>query len=178
MANAWRPEQELYLKDLSKICETLSMRYKQEYDHYRKLEARFQIPAVIISATLGVAAFGNSQFDQDTQRAVNISMGVVGLGLGILNSIQSYLKIGTTMSGCLLASVNLSKVKESVDLELSLPFEDRSNSGIVFLRDAFNNYEKHLDAAPAVLKRVRFIKSPFAVVIERSDLGESPSTDV
>ena len=175
----WKPDQEAYLRDLSKTCEALSTRYKQSYDHYRKLEARFQLPAVVISATLGVAAFGNSQFDHDTQRSINIAMGVVGLGLGILNSIQSYLKIGTTMSGCLLASVNMSKVKENIDLELSLPIEDRGNSGIVFLREAFNHYEKHLDAAPPVLKRVRFIKSPFAgVVIERSSIGESPSTDI
>ena len=174
----WKPDQEAYLRELSKTCETLSIRYKQEYDRYKKLEAKFQLPAVVISATLGVAAFGNSQFDHDTQRAVNISMGVVGLGLGILNSIQSYLKIGTTMSGCLLASVNLAKLKESVDLELSLPIEDRSNSGIVFLRDAYNQFEKHQDAAPPVLKRVRFIKSPVSVIIERSSIGESPSTDI
>jgi hypothetical protein len=127
---------------------------------------------------LGIAAFGNNQFAAEAQRSINIAMGVVGLGLGIMNSIQSYLKIGTTMSGCLLASSNLSKVKESIDLELSLPIEDRGNSGIVFLREAFNNYEKHLDAAPPVLKRVRFIKSPITVTIERSDLGESPSTDI
>jgi hypothetical protein len=105
-------------------------------------------------------------------------MGVVGLGLGIMNSIQSYLKIGTTMSGCLLASVNLSEVKENIDLELSLPVEDRGNSGIVFLREAFNNYERHIDSAPPVLKRLRFIKNPVAVIIERSSIGEAPSTDI
>ena len=131
-----------------------------------------------MSASLGIAAFGNNQFDQDAQRSINIAMGIVGLGLGIMNSIQSYLKIAATASGCLLASCNLQKVKENIDLELSLPIEDRGNSGIVFLREAFNNYEKHLDAAPPVLKRVRFIKNPVAVIIERSSIGEAPSTDV
>jgi len=178
MAHAWKPDQEAYLRDLSRACETLAVRYKQEHDHYSKLEARFQLPAVVISATLGVAAFGNSQFDYNTQRSINITMGVVGLGLGILNSIQSYLKIGTTMSGCLLASANLQKLKENIDLELALPTEDRSHSGLVFLRDAYNNYEKHVDAAPSVLKRVRFIKSPITVVVERSDMGEAHSAEV
>ena len=178
MANTWKPDQEVYLRDISRACEMLSIRFKQEHDHYSKLEARFQLPAVVISATLGVAAFGNSQFNADTQRSINITMGVVGLCLGILNSIQSYLKIGTTMSGCLLASSNLQKLKEHIDLELALPTEDRSHSGLVFLRDAYNNYEKHVDAAPSVLKRVRFIKSPIQVVVERSDIGEAPSTEV
>jgi hypothetical protein len=58
----WKPDQESYLRELSKTCETLSIRYKQEYDRFKKLEAKFQLPAVVISETLGVAAFGNSQF--------------------------------------------------------------------------------------------------------------------
>jgi len=174
----WKPDQEVYLRELSKVCETLSVRYKQEYDHYKKLEARFQLPAIVISSGLGIAAFGNNQFSADAQRSINIVMGVVGLGLGILNSVQSYLKIGPNMGGCLLASSNLLKLKESIDLELSLPIEDRSNSGLVFLRDAYNNYETHVSAAPAVLKRVRFVKSPMGIVIERSDMGEAHSVEV
>ena len=178
MTNAWKPDQESYLRELSKVCETLSTRYKQEYDHYRKLEAKFQIPAVIVSASLGIAAFGNNQFSLDAQRNINITMGIVGLALGILNSVQSYLKIAATASGCLLASANLQKLKESVDLEVSLSVEDRTTSGIVFLRNAASEYEKFIDAAPPVLKRVRFVKNPITVVIERSDIGEAPSSDV
>jgi hypothetical protein len=70
----------------------------------------------------------------------------------------SYLKIGTTMSGCLLTSSNLARLKENIDLELSLSVDDRSNSGLVYLRDAYNNYETIMSAAPCVLKRVRFVK--------------------
>jgi hypothetical protein len=165
----------LYLKDLSKVIEVLSVRYKEEYDHYRKLEARFQLPAIVISSAIGLTAFGTNQFEASAQRAINLSMGVVGLGLGILNSIQSYLKIGTTMSGCLLASSNLAKLKESIDLELSLSIDDRSNSGLVYLRSVCGDYETIVSAAPPVLKRMRFVKPLGGVLIERSDLGEAPS---
>lgn len=178
MTNAWKPDQEAYLRELSKVCLTLSVRYKIEYDHYRKLEARFQLPAIVVSSGIGLTAFGTNQFNADAQRTINITMGVVGLCLGILNSVQSYLKIGANMSGCLLASCNLQRLKESVDLELSLPVEDRSNSGLVFLREAYNNYETHISAAPPVLRSVRFVKSPVGVVIERSDMGEAHSVEV
>ena len=173
----WRPDQEAYLVELSKVCQTLSARYKEEYHHYRKLEAKFQIPAVIVSASLGIAAFGNNQFSPDAQRNINITMGIVGLCLGIMNSIQSYLKIAATASGCLLTSANLQKLQDSISLELSLSEPDRTTSGIVFLRDAASDYEKFIDAAPAVLKRIRFVKPLGGVTIERSQLGESPSAD-
>jgi len=175
----WKPDQEAYLRELSKLCETLSTRFRQEYDHYRRLEARFQLPAIVISSGLGVSAFGNNQFAPDTQRNLNIAMGIIGLGLGILNSVQSYLKIAATASGCLLTSANLLKLKESIDLELSLEASDRANSGIVFLREAAGDYEKYLDASPPVLKRLRFTKPLLGgVIIEKSDLGESPSADI
>ena len=179
MTSCWKPDHEAYLRELSRVCETLSTRYNQEYDRFRRLEARFQLLAIVISSGLGVSAFGNNQFAPDTQRSLNIAMGIVGLGLGILNSVQSYLKIAATASRCLLTSANLQKLKESIDVELSINEADRSNSGIVFLREAYNDYEKFVDAAPAVLKRVRFVKAPLGgVVIERSDLGESSSIEV
>ena len=177
--NCWKPDHEAYLRELSRLCETLSMRYRQEYERFRMLEARFQLPAIVISSGLGVSAFGNNQFSSSTQRSLNIAMGLVGLGLGILNSVQSYLKIAATASGCLLTSANLQKLKESIDLELSISVADRTNGGIVFLRTAASDYEKFIDASPAVLKRVRFVKPLLGgVVIEKSDLGEAPSGDV
>jgi hypothetical protein len=88
------------------------------------------------------------------------------------------MKIGENMSGCLLTSASLAKLKESIDLELSLGVDDRSNSGIIFVRTVASDYEAILNAAPAVLKRVRFIKPLSGVVIERSDLGDAPSTDI
>lgn len=155
----WLPAEEAYLRDLSALCATLSVRFKEEYHKYHQLESRFQIPAIIVSSALGLASFGNNQFPQDTAKSINIAMGIVGLGLGILNSVQSYLRIGPTMAGCLLASVSLARLKESIDLELALPLADRSASGIMFVRECSAQYEKITDAAPAILRRPRFVRA-------------------
>lgn len=169
----WLPAEEAYLRDLSALCATLSVRFKEEYHKYRRLESRFQIPSIIVSSALGLASFGNNQFPQDTAKAINIAMGVVGLGLGVLNSIQSYLRIGPTMAGCLLASVSLARLKESIDLELALPVGDRSASGIMFVRECCAMYEKITDAAPAILKRPRFVRA-----LDNDRLSSSPSAPV
>lgn len=153
----WKPEEETYLRELSTVCAQLSERFRAEYDRYRKLEARFQIPAIIISGIIGLTSFGVNQFG-DAAYSINIAMGVVGLGLGVLNSIQTYLRIGSTMSGCLLTASNLTKLKESIDIELALPLEDRASTGVMFVREAASQYERIMDAAPPVLKKVRFIR--------------------
>jgi len=172
---AWKPEEEAYLRDLSKACIELSTRYKQKYDVFRRYQARFRIPSIVVSSALGLLSFGNQNFEDG--HTINIVVGVGTVLIAIANSVETYMKIGENMSGCLLASANLQKLSEGITLELALPVEDRSNNGLIFLRDAYNAYERHVDAAPSVLKRVRFVQ-PGAVVIARSDLGESPSSDI
>ena len=125
------------------------------YDVYRLHQARFRIPSIIVSSALGLLSFGQRNFENG--HAINI---------------------GQNMSGSLLASSNLQKLKEIIDLELALPIEDRSHSGLIFVRDAYNRFEKCLDAAPSVLKRVRFVKPLSGVLIEKSDLGEAVSVEV
>jgi len=175
MNAAWRVDQEAYLVELSKVCETLSTRYKQMYDVYRRHQARFRIPSIVVSSALGLLSFGNQNFDDG--HTINIVVGVGTVLIAIANSVETYMKIGENMSGCLLTSANLAKLKESIDLELSLSMDDRSNSGIIFVRTVASDYEAILNAAPAVLKRVRFIKPLGGVIIERSELGEAVSAD-
>ena len=175
MTSTWRPDQEAYLRDLSKVCETLSTRYKQMYDLYRHHQARFRIPSIIVSSALGLLSFGNQNFSDG--HTINIVVGIGTVLIAIANSVETYMKIGENMSGCLLTSANLAKLKESIDLELSLCVEDRTASGIIFVRQVASDYEAILNGAPAVLKRVRFIKPLAGVTIERSELGESPSAD-
>lgn len=168
----WLPAEEAYLRDLSALCATLAVRFKDEYHRFHRLESRFQIPAIIVSSAIGLTSFGVNQFEEAAPK-INIAMGVVGLALGILNSIQSYLRIGATMAGSLLASVSLQKLKEQIDLELALPFQDRSASGIMFLRECVSQYEKIMDAAPPILRRPRFVRAT-----DNERLSTSPSVPV
>jgi hypothetical protein len=175
MTTAWRVDQEAYLVELSKVCETLSTRYKQMYDVYRRHQARFRIPSIVVSSALGLLSFGQQNFNDG--HTISIIVGVGTVLIAIANSVETYMKIGENMSGCLLTSASLAKLKESIDLELSLSVDDRSNSGIIFVRTVASDYEAILNAAPAVLRRIRFVKPLSGVVIERSELGESPSAD-
>jgi len=159
----WKAEEEAYLRDLSRACVELATRYKEKYDVYRRYQARFRIPSIIVSSALGLLSFGNQNFEDG--RSINIVVGVGTVMIAIANSVETYMKIGEHMAGCLLASANLQKLNESICLELALPVEDRSLNGLIFLRDAYNAYERHVDAAPAVLKRVRFVRAPVSFFV-------------
>lgn len=157
----WLPEEETYLRDLSKLCQDLSTKFKRYYELYKNRQAKFKIPAIVISSVTGLTSFGTSNFPEKYQKWVSIAVGASSLFIALLNSIESYMKIGETMSGCLQASLSLQKLKEYIDMELSLPLDDRSSQGILFLRECYAKYEKILDLSPSIIKHVRFIRPSY-----------------
>lgn len=161
MDTKWLPEEENYLKELSKLCQELSCKFKRYHDVYRDRQAKFKIPAIIISSVTGIISFGTSNFPPQYSNYVSIGVGISSLCIALINSIESYMKIGENMSGSIQASMSFQKLKESIDIELALPVEDRTSQGIIFLRECFSNYEKTWDLAPQILKNIRFIRPSY-----------------
>lgn len=157
----WLPEEETYLKELSKLSQELSCKFKRYHDLYRDRQAKFKIPAIVISSITGIISFGTSNFPPQYSNFVSIGVGISSLFIALINSIESYMKIGETMSGSIQASISFQKLKESIDVELALPPEDRTSQGIIFLRECFSQYEKIWDLAPNILKNVRFIRPSY-----------------
>jgi len=159
--NKWLPEEEVYLKDISKLSQELSSKFKRYHDLYRERQAKFKIPSIIISSITGIISFGTSNFPAGYSNYVSIGVGVSSLFIALLSAIESYMKIGENMSGCIQASISFQKLKESIDVELTLPIEDRTGQGIIFLRECYSRYEKIWDLAPTILKNVRFIRPSY-----------------
>ena len=159
--NKWLPEEEIYLRDLSRLCEQVSVKYKYYYEKYKKIQARFKIPSIIISSLTGLTSLGTSTFSSDSQQWISIGVGASSLFIAILNSIESYMKIGENMSGCLQASMSLQKLKEVIDLELAVPIEDREDPGINFVRECYAKYEKILELAPNIFQNLKFVRPVF-----------------
>ena len=161
MTPCWLHDEEVYLRDLSSLCEVLSSKFKRYYEIYKKKQARFKIPAIIISSITGLTSLGTSSFPQESQQWIAIGVGATSLFIAILNSIESYMKIGETMSGCLQASMSLQKLKEAIDLELAVPADDRNDPGIVFLRECYSKYEKIIELAPSIIQNLKFVRPMF-----------------
>lgn len=157
----WLPEEEIYLQELSKLCQVLSGKYKVYYEQYKRIDARFKIPSIIISSISGLTSFGSSNFPIEYVHFVSISVGIASLFIALLNSIEAYMKIGEITAGCAISSLNFQKLKEHIDIELSIASENRTTSGIIFVRECHTKYERIIDVAPNILKTVRFIKPSF-----------------
>ena len=154
----WAPAEVQYLKSLSKTAEDLSIKLKRTYIRYKRYQARFRIPAIIVSALAGLFSFGNANFPQQYQSMVSIITGCCSVAIAVLNSIETYMKIGETMSSCMMAAMAFHKLKEKIDCELALPVSDRQASGIKFLRECVVLYDKTYQTAPSLLRQQWFVR--------------------
>jgi hypothetical protein len=84
----WLPEEEEYLSKLSRICQIKSMKHRNYYMAYKRKDAKFKIPAIIVSAVTGLVSFGTSSYPEDSRELVSIFIGISAVSIAIVNSIN------------------------------------------------------------------------------------------
>jgi hypothetical protein len=144
----WYKEEEEYLRNLYLSCLEISKEYMKLYVQTHRIQTRLRLPTIMLSSFSGVASFGSSGFDQSAQRWISISVGVINVGIAIIQTYESYLKIGDVVSKSLSGSQSLKKVADDILCELSLPIEDRDSNGVTFLREIFGRYQAIIDTLP------------------------------
>lgn len=170
----WSEEEEVYLIELSKLSQYLSQRYNSTYLTYKEHQTRTRLPQLVLSSGASLVSFATPVFPKEYHNTVNISVGVIAMVVALISSIEGVLKIPEIIAGSLQASTSFLKLAESIGVELALPRRERTASGLLFLRESYKTYEKHIETAPNVFKHIRFIK-PFKN--KRFDLEEIRSEE-
>lgn len=169
----WSSSHEDYLHELRKTCDELAAAHRESFRRLKHKQRYYRIPMIVLGTLSGTASFGTSTFPKVLQKYVSIGVGGISLLVAITQSIESYLKISERMSAHYTASQSFQKISEDIYLELSQQTIDRNTSGIVFVRQAYERFEKTYEVAP-------YIKSHEYLVIQtrrRSlSLGIQPPT--
>lgn len=144
----WHGAEEGYLKQLHDLCLKLSKKYMQLYGVMQSKQTKLRLPAIVMSSVSGAASFVSTTFPQRSQRFVSIGIGVINITIAVIQTYESYLKIGDIVSKSLAVSNALKKLADDIFCELFIPVIDREADGIVFLRDCFNRYQTIMEQAP------------------------------
>jgi hypothetical protein len=144
----WTEDEEVYLHSIQRSCEQQSLLYLEQYRRLRNIQAKIKIPVIIIGSLTGITSFGTETFPKYAQKWVGIGVGIVTIGIAILNTIESYFKIGENANGSISTSNALQQLREDINKELSLPSTDRQAPGLTFLRDSYTRYQQILSQAP------------------------------
>ena len=144
----WYDREEQFLRRLQSHCITLSKQYMELYKIMHAKQTRLRLPAIFLSSFSGVASFGSTSFPVDMQKWVSIGVGIVNIFIAMLQTYESYLKLGDTVSKSLTVSASLKKLADEINCELYIPIENRDQDGSTFLKDCFTQYQTMIANAP------------------------------
>lgn len=164
MKMQWKKEEEEYLRILEETSICLSKDYHNVYFTLQATQSRLRIPAIVIGSFTGVASFGTSTFPKKYHPIIAIIVGIVNVCIAILNTVESYFKLGENINLAASASLQLRKLANDINRELSVDESVRETSGINYLRDCYTRYQQILSGAPILRKfkayRVHVPNSP------------------
>jgi hypothetical protein len=157
----WCQAHEEYLLELAAVCRRMAQAYHVVHHTYLTRQKRVRVPIIAVSSLSGMLSFGTEVFPFPWHKYVNIVVGLAGLLVALVGSIESFLRMSETISGSATTALNLEKLAESICLELSMPVAQRHAEGVAFTRSSYSQFEKHMETAPNVLKKVVFLRPPW-----------------
>lgn len=146
----WRAKEQTYLKQLHDVCLRTSKEYMDLYKRTHRKQTQLRIPAIVMSSFSGVASFGSGTFPSNAQRYVSIVVGIINVSIAMIQTYESYLKVGDIVAKSLTVATSLKKLADDIYTEIFVPVEDRTDDGIIFLRECFHKYQATMDQAPPI----------------------------
>jgi hypothetical protein len=148
----WHTEEEVFLENLQKQCETLYKYTIKEHHYYDRLSGKFNVPILIISSINSLTAVGLNSFIE--QKYVSVLNAVLSAGTGVLGSIQLYLKLNEKMTKATRASIGFKRISLKISRELALAREVRTTEGPAFVQDCFSEYNQVLESSNPIEKKL------------------------
>lgn len=149
---SWTNDIELILDRIRLNCVELSKYYKQEYHKYKGYLKYFRIPTIVLSAVSSIVSVGLKPYL--TQNTISISVCLMGLVVGIINSLELFLTIQTIMEKSLTTSKDFYLLSIEVFKILALERSHRFDKGRDTLIEIYNNYRKLIESAELMNKKI------------------------
>ena len=96
-----------------------------------------QVPVIILSTLAGTASVGSSTLFGGSTTVSGIAIGLVSIGVGILNTLGGFFAFAKRSESHRIAHLNYSKLASKIAIELSLPRQERMKAEILltYLRE-------------------------------------------
>jgi len=157
----WSPENEEILVEWCDVAKVYKWLSAKSHAKYRRLSARFTLPAITLSTITGTASFAQSSLPITLQAYAPAVIGSINIFIGILTTVQQYLKIGELNEAYRVASIAWDKFARNIKIELSKDPSERTDAG-QFTKLCRNEYDRLMETSPPIEDDiVKLFKSTF-----------------
>ena len=145
----WSPENEEIMVEWCDVAQCYKWLNNRAHIGYSKQNAWYTIPAIVLSTISGTASFATSTLPPTAQEYAPVVIGTINIFIGILTTIQQYLKISELNEAHRVSSIAWDKFARNIRIELAKKPEERLDAG-TFLKHCRDEYDRLMETSPSI----------------------------
>ena len=156
----WSYENEEILAEWGDIAQCYRWLNHYSHEYYSSLNAWFTIPTITFSTISGTASFASASIPVTYQEYAPMVIGSINILIGILTTIQQYLKVAELKESHRLAAIAWDKYARNITIELTKTPKERIDAAtfLKFSRREFDRLmESNQSIPPHIVARFRRI---------------------
>lgn len=149
----WSPENEKILVEWCDIAQCYKWLNYRAHCIYSRMHAWYTIPAIILSTISGTASFAQTSIPPEYQTFAPMVIGSINIFIGILTTIQQYLKISELNESHRVAAIAWDKYARNIRIELAKDPKERADAGL-FIKYNRDEFDRLMETSPSIPQRV------------------------
>lgn len=144
----WSQPLEQLVASEGEKCRGLAWINQKAEVYYAHRANAIAIPVIILSTLAGTASVGSSSLFQGDTQISSVVIGLVSIGVGILNTISSYFSWARKAESHRIAYLQYSKLFSIIRVEMSLPRAERQEAEVL-LKQIRDGMERLAETTPS-----------------------------
>jgi len=146
----WSPENEKIVVEWCDIAQCYKWLHTRAHQKFSVAHAWFTIPAIILSTISGTASFAQGSLPASMQTLAPMVIGSVNIFIGILTTIQQYLKISEYNESHRVSAIAWDKFARNIQIELAKHPDERSTDAGHFLKTNRDEFDRLMETSPSI----------------------------
>ena len=179
----WSQDIETILNDVRENSVYLSQHHKKRYFYYKQVSTYFRIPTIILSSVASVASVGLTAYVK--QENISGIVCLMSLSIGIINSIELYLRIQDNLENELETSKKYYNLSIDLHKILNLSQINREGEPKKVLDTYYKRYVELVEVSnllstsyPDKLSKIPKLKGMFSKRVPSSPSSSSSSSSI
>lgn len=145
----WSPENETIMVEWCDIAQCYKWLHAKAHAIYKSKNAWFTIPAIVLSTISGTASFAQTSLPIEYQAYSPMAIGGINIFIGILTTVQQYLKISELNEAHRVSSISWDKFARNIRIELAKHPDERMDAGS-FLKMNRQEFDRLMETSPMI----------------------------
>jgi hypothetical protein len=145
----WTPENEYIMIEWCDVAQCYKWLNTRAHQKYSQQHAWFTIPTIVLSTVTGTASFAQTSLPLNYQPYAPMVIGTINICIGVLTTIQQYLKISELNESHRVAAIAWDKFARNIKIELAKSPLERIECGH-FLKHSRQEYDRLMETSPSI----------------------------